>query len=127
MKLSLSITDFSKHLTSLLTSKRHKLCDIKKGVDILADVEKDNTENQNIQFVRESADIGLKVAEPYKKIIGWLVAGFVSLLIITNIVWGGVYLYTVYKAYQEPTTYEQQQTQEFKENQQEQSNKGSAS
>lgn len=80
-----------------------------------------NMESKELQMFRESADVGLRVAEPYKKIIGWLIIGWVS----TALILGGLLGFQIYKAYEEPAGYEYSQEQDFGGETQTQSGKGS--
>lgn len=105
-------------LNTKMTTLR-ELQEHKEVVNTLADLEKMAIPEENaLQFVRQAAEIGLKVAEPLErvnerstahnnKVIGWLIAA----LILSNLFWGIIHGYAIYKAYQEPATYEYTQEQ----------------
>lgn len=86
------------------------------------DIEKkiENTEKDIIYFDKMVTGAE-KLVSPWKTAVKWLIAA----LVVSNLLWATVHFYWIYKAYQEPSTYEQQQAQDFEANKQEQSNKGS--
>lgn len=88
----------------------------------MAEIEKQAVQSEALQFADKATEIGLKVAAPYPKIIKWLIVGFTTLLIITNLVWGFVYYYEIKKAYENPI--EMEQVQDFPTEHQEQTYKG---
>lgn len=86
----------------------------------MAEIERQTMPSSDaMQFVKEASNIGLKVAEPYKAIMKWLIAA----LVITNLIWGTLFIYETYKAYENPI--EVQQTQELPDQTQEQNMKAS--
>lgn len=78
-----------------------------------------NTE-RDIQYFDKMVAGAENLILPWKTIAKWLVAA----LIASNLIWGVIHGYSIYKAYQEPTTIDVQQKQGAAEQEQEQKIKG---
>lgn len=108
--------DFATELANLRPSKQWELYKLKELAQIMSEMEKQvNPQSDSMQLFEKSVEVGLKVAAPYKVIIGWLVAT----LIASNLIWGGVHFYHIMKSY-EPEEIEITQTQDMPNQTQEQ-------
>lgn len=87
----------------------------------MANVEKNSTEQNDIQYFEKMVSGARDIVEPWKTAVTWLIVALVA----SNLIWGTIHGYSIYKAYQEPSTYEQKQDQLFDQKSQTQNNKGS--